>query len=339
MNFTDTKGEWKQIKAYIDSSISEAQNNAALPTLESYLQAQLKPLGLTCNVVALKQNNTYNNYYYVGSNAGRIYVGNSENVSDNFTLYGSGRYTNTYNLIIDTTNRLQSTNSTTLNTTWGKYAIYTNAVYNSNNDCQFTVTFSDVFNNFSKEIVLYSGSSSGINISYTGITSTDDALYLSNKNNLYIIDKQFNVKSVQITTRDQSYTSLYNFGDDGIYCYNANGYNLIYKNGVFVTPHSDTMHYSKGGVWYYLEKSRYKLITDSLAIKYAASPISYSTDGMVSNKSLFEIIDLEKNKIYEIGYPPELFTFSHSNPGCTESTMVPYLVRENIIYLVSVYKP
>ena len=336
MNFTDTKGEWPQIKAYIDQSAQNTQSNAIFSMFESYLQAQLKPLGLTCCVGDVISSNTFNANY-------------SKYAINQFIGKAGGSYVlDTKTGVISFVNK----NYYSISGRFSKYFIGYNG--NSGHKVIMDTTFKTALlpENF------YNTKINGL----TGFLYTTDYLFYFYKGAILCFDKNLNfvTKYIVVDIPEQFDSSdyinsgsnnVYDAGDNGIYLtgyfqYKINDsftnayFKLMFKNGEFYIYDGsiDYANYVKNGNKY--ELSQLILITNNLSISLPKKYELINRNGKLVTK-IAEITNLSSGVAYPICVDQCLFgtmRMLSSTPIETVDTVLTLIDDASIYKYISIFE-
>ncbi len=286
MDFTNVQGEWKQIKAYIDSKVS---SNSQIITLKSVLQNQLDQFGLKVGVCT-KTNSVLSN-----SNTSDV---------DILGKYFKSKYS--YE-VIDTSINLTVGKANIIeygNQVLGKYSWKITEKY-SGNQYTYIVQFYDPLQNLVKSIEGYHKVTSSFNNVYLADFTYNDTNYVD-QIALIILDRNLNTtKTLQYKpTINLSNPEICYLGDKGVCIYNKHSSGqVIYKDGNFTIDSTTKREYVVNGNSYDTS-SLGEIITDTLAINKCGS---ITQKGGIDYMCLYKIKDLSKNIDYDICVPLDVY--------------------------------
>lgn len=315
MNFTDTKGEWPQIKAYIDSKIQDSQESSTNISLQSYIQKQVKPLGLQCYVGDFTSSN---NAFNASIAAGQF-------------VYGSS-------YILDTKTSVITKNNTEFSGSFYKYFKHDS-------------TPGSLLNSAGNEVFsIRNKYDTGINC-LTESRVTINYFICFHCGAILIIDKSLNLvaKKVVIDTTNHTTSdycnalssSVLDCGDDGIVIkgyfsgilqgnYINYRFNYIFKNGEFVTYDNTFMRYRKGNNYY---NTGLNLLTDNLSINHYDDISQINVNGQLVLK-IATITNLSENKEYPVYIDQTIFG------GCfkTSYNVLTIQLETDISHCIQIFK-
>ena len=337
---------WSETKSYIDSKI-DSENNYPCYSLQSYIQSQLKPFGLTCRTYPCR-----GQAYNVGAKCGiLIYNNNSlvDNLFGNNSLIQPGTLYNATDVKI--CKEITYLYRKTIYCIWNNYIISVEYTGSQGSGYSLNVCFYNTLTDTTKKITVltYSYDTEAVNIH--AVACTYDNLYVANDRSLYVFDKSLNFKRYANVIPNQAgvIKYLYNYGDLGIFIKSSYGDNAYYyKNGTISkytgsASNIGSLKYTKNGHEYDLRSNNYQLITDDLAIKSVVNDTYIA--GNTIKKLLFFIVDLQKNIEFQINIPEELFGISMVGNSEYAFNGVPivemtrsYYNDDTLRYYVLVYK-
>lgn len=335
---------WSETKSYIDSKV-DSENNYSSYSIQSYIQSQLKPFGLTCRTYPCNQS-TYN----VGAKCGILINDSSDGIVSNLFRNNSQINPGTFEDGIDTKicKHITQLYNKKIHCIWNNYIIYVEYTGKQGSELRLDVCFFNTLTETTKKITVLAGEDIEAGADSV-VACTYDNLYVANERSLYVFDKSLNFKKYAdvVTHQEKGIKYLYNYGDLGIFIKPYYGSNLYcYKNGVIskYTGSTSGLIYTKNGHKYNLASNNYQLITDDLAIKSIVKD-SYLT-GNTLEKLLFFIVDLQKNIEFQIRIPVELFGIKIVGSSDYSFTGVPVVEADRysnsygdpLKYYVLVYK-
>lgn len=336
---------WSETKSYIDNKV-DSENNYPSYSLQSYIQSQLKPFGLTCRTYPCN-----GNQYDAGAKCGILIDDNSSGIVSSLFRNNSLIRPGTFYSGIDTKICKQITElyGKNIYCIWNNYMIDVEYTGSPSSGFSLNVCFFNTLTGTTKKIKVFTNNVNTGMVRDSAVACTYDNLYVANDRSLYVFDKSLNFKRYAdvVTNQEGGIRYLFNYGDLGIFIstwYNGSYY--CYKNGAIskYTGSVSSLKYTKNGHKYDLETNNYQLITDDLAIKSIVND-SYIA-GNTLEKLLFFIVDLQKNIEFQIRIPVELFGIRMTGNSQYLFTGVPVVEMEKynnsdgdaLRYYVLVYK-
>lgn len=298
---------WSETKSYIDSKI-DSENNYPCYSLQSYIQSQLKPFGLTCRTYPCNKGE-----YNVGAKCGILIrdEGNLvSNLFENNSLILPGFLYNATDVKI--CKQIEYLSGKRIHCIWNNYIVSVE-LSRQGSGINLDVCFYNILTDTTKKITVSDGTVDTEPINNSTVACTYDNLYVANNSSLYVFDKSLNFKRYANVIPNQAgaIQYLYNYGDLGIFIKPTYGdYAYYYKNGTISkytgsASNVGSLKYTKNGHEYDLGSNNYQLITDDLAIRSVTTD-TYIAGNTVKNL-LFLIVDLQKNIEFQINIPIELF--------------------------------
>lgn len=337
---------WSEIKNYIDSKV-DSENNYPSYSIQSYIQSQLKPFGLTCRTYpcyGVNKTGTkcgiflFSNTSWGDGDIDDLFGNNSNIQPGRITKIIDSKICKEYNY---------DNNYIYVRCIWNNYVIMCDlgSVQDSGKrDCY--VIFFDTKTGTSKKVVILNGTNNEVSSQFA-VACTYNNLYVGNENSLYVFDKSLNFTRYPNAV-PYKIEYLYNYGDLGIFITSTYGDAFYYKDGVISQyTGSDAVNYlkyTKNGHKYDLKIGNCQLITDDFAIKYTGERITLTRNTF--ENLIFYLIDLQNNVTIPITIPVELFDISTSSNVQHTDTSTPVIYSNNSAldnknranYYVSVYK-
>lgn len=337
---------WSEIKNYIDSKV-DSENNYPSYSIQSYIQSQLKPFGLTCRTYpcyGVNKTGTkcgiflFSNTSWGDGDIDDLFGNNSNIQPGRITKIIDSKICKEYNY---------DNNYIYVSCIWNNYVIMCDlgSVQDSGKrDCY--VIFFDTKTGTSKKVVILNGTNNEVSSQFA-VACTYNNLYVGNENSLYVFDKSLNFTRYPNAV-PYKIEYLYNYGDLGIFITSTYGDAFYYKDGVISQyTGSDAVNYlkyTKNGHKYDLKIGNCQLITDDFAIKYTGERITLTRNTF--ENLIFYLIDLQNNVTIPITIPVELFDISTSSNVQHTDTSTPVIYSNNSAldnknranYYVSVYK-
>lgn len=302
---------WSETKSYIDNKI-DSENNYPSYSLQSYIQSQLKPFGLTCRTYPCDRRG-----YSVGAKCGILVYDNNSLVASLFGNNSLIQPSTFYNAIdVKICKEITYLYGKEIYCIWNNYIIYVEYTSSQGSGYSLNVCFYNTLTDTTKKITVLTSGGGIEAIRVSAVACTYDNLYVANYRSLYVFDKSLNFKRYANVIPNQAgvISYLYNYGDLGIFIKPSYGNDAYYyKNGTISkytgsASNVGSLKYTKNGHEYDLRSNNYQLITDDLAIKSVINN-TYIV-GNTIKKLLFFIVDLQKNIEFQINVPEELFGIS-----------------------------
>ena len=337
---------WSEIKSYIDSKV-DSENNYPSYSIQSYIQSQLKPFGLTCRTYPCYGVNK------TGTKCGIFLFSNTswgdddiDNLFKNNSNIQPGRITKIIDSKICKEYNYEN-NYIYVRCIWNNYVITCelgDVQDSGKRDCY--VIFFDTKTGASKKVIILNGTNNEVGSQFA-VACTYNNLYVGNRKSLYVFDKSLNfTRYPNAVPYEIEY--LYNYGDLGIFITYQNGNAFYYKDGVISqytgSDNVNNLKYTKNRHEYNLRIGNCQLITDDFAIKYTGEKITLKRNTF--ENLIFYLIDLQNNVTIPITIPAELFNISISTNVQHKETSTPVIYSNNNTldnkysanYYVSVYK-
>lgn len=289
MDFTNVQGEWKQIKAYIDS---KASSNSQIITLKGVLQNQLDQFGLKVGVCT-RTNSVISN----SNNGGFDILGKYFKSKKTYEVVDAS-----INLTVGNANNIEYRNQVLGKYCWKRTTKIT--------DTQQTkiIQFYNPLQHLIKSIDGYYEVTSSFNNVYLASFTYTSQNYIR-QITLKILDRNLNIiKTLQYepTIRIGNPSICY-LGDKGVCIYSKSTSSLngqiIYKDGNFTVDETGKREYVSNGNSYDIS-SLGEIITDTLAVNKCGS---VSCKDGIDYFCLYKIKDLSKNIDYNISVPIDVY--------------------------------
>ena len=299
---------WSETKSYIDSKI-DSENNYPCYSLQSYIQSQLKPFGLTCRTYPCSKN-----AYDVGAKCGILVYDHDGLVASLFGNNSLIQPSTFYNATdVKICKEITYLYQKEIYCIWNNRIIYVEYTGSQGSGYGLNVCFYNTLTDTTKKITVLTGSDGIEAVSNSAVACTYDNLYVANDRSLYVFDKSLNFKRYANVIPDYAgvISYLYNYGDLGIFIKPSYGDDAYYyKNGTISkytgsASNVGSLKYTKNGHEYNLRSNNYQLITDDLAIKTVTNDTQIA--GNTIKRLLFLIVDLQKNIEFQVKIPEELF--------------------------------
>lgn len=333
---------WSETKSYIDSKV-DSENNYPTYSLQSYIQSQLKRFGLTCRTYPCNNVNQA-----VGAKCGILAFGDSDEI---YKLFHNNSYIQ--NGFIKNTIDTKMCKELSFGyygkdiyCIWNNYVVTMEVNGSPNTGYSVDVCFLDPFKNTTKKITVVTNDTTE-NIK-RAVACTYDNLYVSCNRSFCVFDKSLNFKKYSdfLPENVAEIKYLYNYGDLGIFIIPYYGdIWYYYKNGTIskYTESASSLQYTKNGHKYNLGSNNYQLITDDLAIKFTGKNNTIALNTV--QRTLFYIVDLQKNIEIPVTIPVELFGVMMIESSNFTTTGIPLVKMDKysqsdgeLRYYILVYK-